>query len=534
MSSRKIAFSAGIVSAITMLSRVLGYIRDAFSAALFGVGIVSDAFFVAFRIPNLLRNLLAEGALSSAFIPVFTDYIENRKQKDVWNLAANVLTLLALILVFAAALGIFAAPWIVKIIAPGFVDDKEKFILTVKLTRIMFPFIIFVSVSALFMGVLNSFKKFSIPAFAPVVLNVFMIAAGAFLCPALGVSPEKQIYGWAAGALAGAFFQVIMQYIPVVKLGFGLKAVINLKDAGLKRIGRLMVPATLAQSVTQLNLLVNTILASLLAEGAVTYLYYGNRIMQLPFGVFGVAIATVAFPYIAGYAARKESKKMRDTIHTSLKQTFFIVIPASAGIIFMSGYINALLFYYGRFTMEDTLNTAGVCIMYTIAVFAFSGIKILTQVFYTINKAKTAVKISAASLVLNIFFCIILMGPMQYMGLALAASIAGIIHFILLYIFVEKYTGDLRTGELAVFFIKTTAASVVMGGVIMFVSHAMSGAWNTDFSRTVNALIVFANIILGVVVYFALLPLFRISEGRTLALEFLKKLKKRKKNSSMP
>ncbi|HDT14888.1 MAG TPA: murein biosynthesis integral membrane protein MurJ, partial [Firmicutes bacterium] len=448
-----------------------------------------------------------------------------------WNLAANTLTLLALILVFVTVLGVVFAPWIVKIIAPGFAADAEKFALTVELTRLMFPFILFVSISALFMGILNSFRKFSIPAFAPVVLNLFMIGAGAFLCPALGTKPEEQIYGWAGGALAGAFFQIIMQYIPAVKLGFGLKAVIDLKDAGLKRIGKLMVPATLAQSVTQLNLLVNTILASLLAEGAVTYLYYGNRIMQLPFGVFGVAIATVAFPYIARYAARKEKKKMRDTIHSSLKQAFFIVIPASAGIIFMSGHINALLFYYGRFTFEDTLNTANVCIMYSIAIFAFSGIKILTQVFYTIDKAKTAVKIAAVSLVSNILFCLILMGPMQYLGLALAASIAGIIHFILLYIFVEKYTGDLRTKELIVFSLKVTLASVIMGGVIMFLSHAMSGAWNAEFSRKTNALIVFVNVLIGMIVYFALLPLFRINDGREFVKTFFLRVRKKKAES---
>jgi len=383
---KKIASSAAKVSLITMLSRVLGYIRDAISAAIFGVGTVSDAFFVAFRIPNLLRNLLAEGALATSFIPVFTDYIENKPKKTVWNLAANALTLLTLLMVVVTSLGALFAPLIVKIIAPGFAGDAEKFYLTVRLTRFLFPFIMFMSISALFMGILNSMKQFSIPAFAPVVLNVFMISAGIFICPLFGVSPEKQIYGWVIGALAGAFFQIVLQYVPAAKAGFVLKPIIDIKDKGLRRIGRLMVPATFAQSVTQLNLLVNTILASLLVEGSVTYLYYGNRLM----------IATVAFPYIALHAARKEEKALRDTIHSSLKQAFFIVIPASAGIIFLSKPINIMLFYYGRFSLADAVNTANVCIMYSLAIFAYTGVKILTQVFYAVEKPGPAVKISVA------------------------------------------------------------------------------------------------------------------------------------------
>ncbi len=522
MAAKHIAKSASIVSVITMLSRVLGYVRDAICAALLGVGIVSDAFFVAFRIPNMLRNLLAEGALSSAFIPVFTDYLEKKNKKDVWMLAANVMSLLSVALVMITALGVLLADPLVRIIAPGFSSDPFKFQLTVSLTRWLFPFILFVSVAALLMGILNSLKKFSMPAFAPVVLNVSMIAAGLFLCPRLGSQPDRQVWGWVIGALVGGFLEIIIQWIPAAKEGFKWKFFIDLKEAGLRKIGKLMIPATIAQSVTQINLLVNTVLASFLVGGAVTYLYYGNRLMQLPFGVFGVAIATVSFPYIAQYASRKDFAGLRETIHSSLKQAFFIVIPCSAGLIFLSGPINALLFRYGRFTLEDAMRTANVSIMYCIAIFAFSGIKILTQVFYAIDKASTAVKISAASMLLNIILCVALMFPMNYLGLALATSIAGIVQFCLLYYFVEKYTGDIKTRELIIFTLKITIISAIMGGLVMLLSNYLGAAWNIEHSRKINAIIVLICMATGTAIYAGLLFVFRVKEAGTF-LEYLKK-----------
>jgi putative peptidoglycan lipid II flippase len=523
MSTQHIAKSATKVSLITMLSRVMGYLRDSISAALLGVGLVSDAFYVAFRIPNLLRNLLAEGALSSAFIPVFTDYLEKKDKKDTWMMAANVMTVLTIILVIVTALGMTFSDPIVRLIAPGFSSDPFKFKLTVELTRWFFPFILLVSVAALLLGILNSLKKFSMPAFAPVVLNLAMILAGLFICPRLGSKPEQQVWGWVIGALAGGLLQIIIQWVPAAKEGFKWKFIVDLKDAGLRRIGKLMIPATIAQSVTQINLLVNTILASFLAGGAVTYLYYGNRIMQLPFGVFGVAIATVSFPYISQYVSRNDYKSLREVIHSSLKQVFFIVIPCSAGLIFLSTPINTLLFYYGRFTLDDAMRTANVSIMYCIAIFAFSGIKILTQVFYAIDRASTAVKISTASMFLNILFCVALMWKMDYLGLALATSLAGIIQYFLLYYFVEKYVGDIKTKELTIFSMKILIISALMGGCVMLLSNFLTAAWNPGMSRKMNAIIVLICMAAGTLIYAGLLFVFRIKETQTFIEYFGKK-----------
>ena len=512
MSTKKIALSASTVSLITMLSRILGYARDAISAALLGVSYVSDAFFVAFRIPNMLRNLLAEGALSSAFVPVFTEYLEKKDKRDVWLLVSNVMTVLSIILVLITFFGILFAPFIVKIIAPGFIKDTQKFELTVNLTQWLFPFIFLISIAALFMGILNSLKKFSIPAFAPVILNVSMILAGIFVCPLLGTTPEKQVYGWVIGILVGAILEIIIQWIPAIKEGFNYKFFVDLYNYGLRKIGKLMLPATLAQSVTQVNILVNTILASFLVQGSVTYLYYGNRLMQLPLGVFGVALATVSFPYISAYAANKDYKSLRDTITSSLKQAFFIVIPASSGIIFLSKEINTLLFYYGRFSYNDAIETAKVSIAYSIAIFAFSGIKILTQVFYAIDRASTAVKISVFSMVLNILLCIILMFPFNYIGLALATSLTGIINFVLLYYYLAKNIGGLDTKQIISFFLKITLISIIMGIAVMLLANYLTFEFNKNFIRKVNAIIVFISIIAGCILYLILLFAFRIKE----------------------
>ncbi len=530
MSTKKIAKAAVMVSAITMLSRIMGYIRDALNAALLGVGMASDAFFVAFRIPNMLRNLLAEGALSSAFIPVFTEYLEKKKKEDVWILTSNVLTVLNIILIAVTALGMLFSGPLVMIMAPGFIHDKAKFDLTVQLTRYLFPFIYFVSIAALFLGVLNSLKKFSMPAFAPVVLNAGMIAAGLWICPLFGSAPERQVYGWVIGALIGAVLQIIIQWIPAVREGFRYKFFIDLKEPGLRKIGKLMLPATIAQSVTQINLLVNTILASFLTGGAVTYLYYGNRLMQLPFGVFGVAIATVSFPYISQYAARGDSESLRATVHSSLKQAFFVTIPASAGLIFLSLPINALLLHYGRFTFADSINTAKVSSVYCVAVFAFTGIKILTQVFYAIDRASTAVKISSLVMGINIVLCAALMFPFNFLGLAAATAIGGIIQYWLLYHYTEKFIGDLKTKELVVYAVKITIISLIMGVAVYFLAHWMTGRFNAVYSRKVNAVIVFTCMAAGAIIYAALLPLFRVSEAKTF-MDMLKSRLSRKKTA---
>lgn len=274
-----------------------------------------------------------------------------------------------------------------------------------------------------------------------------------------------------------------------------------------------MVPATIGQSITQLSLIINTMIASFLTAGSVTYLYYGNRLMQLPLGVFGVAIATVSFPFISSYVAKKDYKSLKETIHSSLKQAFFIVLPASAGIIFLSREINTLLFYYGKFTYTDVLNTAKVSIMYSIAIFAYSGNKILTPVFYALDKANQAVKIGLLSLVINVILNIALAFPLGFIGLALGTAISGIINFTLLYSVITRQIGDIDTSGLVKFVLKILGASLIMGVIIFIFAHYMEILLSAGTSRMKNGVVVLAAIIAGTLLYYLLLKVFRIKEG---------------------
>lgn len=528
MSRRQIAISAAIVSAITVISRVLGYIRDAVFVALFGVSGWTDAYIIAFRIPNMLRDLMAEGALSSSFIPVFNDYKEKRSQKDLWRLANNVLTVLTLILMLIVILGIIFAPALVALQAPGFMKDPEKFNLTIELTRILLPFIMMVSIASILMGILNSFKHFSVPAFAPVAFNIGIILVGVIVVPRL--NPHLQIYGWAAGSLFGAFLQILIQAIAIRRLGFRIRPIVDLKEKGLRRVGKLMIPATIGQSITQLNILINSVIGSFLTAGSITYLYCGNRLMQFPLGVFGVAIATVSFPFIAQYVSRNDMTNLKSTIRNSLKQAYFIVIPATVGIIVLSRQINMMLFYYGKFTYSDVINTANASIMYSIGIFAFTSNKILTQVYYAMDNAKKAVKIGAVSVAANIVFNISLALPFGFMGLALGTTLSGILNFSMLYFFLHKKLGDIGIKEIIRYSAKILGASLVMG-IAAYCTAALLEVYipGTDQSRMKNGLVVIGAIGVGAFSYVGAVWMMKIEEGRKFFELLMKKLKSRGK-----
>jgi len=318
----KIARSTGIVSSATLLSRVLGLVREQVFAYLFGAGFVTDAFIAAFRIPNLLRDLFAEGALSSAFIPVFTDHLTNQGKQKAWELANLVLNLLLITLCVVVILGIIFSPYIVKLIAPGFGEEMGKQELTTLLSRIMFPFLLFIALAALAMGILNTFRRFGVPALAPTMFNLGMIAGGLFLSPLF----DPPIIGMALGVLLGGLGQLVIQLPTLRNIGFKYRFKINLRHPGVKRILLLMVPATLGLASTQVNIFVNTLIASFLTQGSVSYLNYSFRLMQFPIGVFGIAVATVTFPIISAYAAKKEMGQLLSTYTSSLKLVFFLTL----------------------------------------------------------------------------------------------------------------------------------------------------------------------------------------------------------------
>ncbi len=461
--TRHITRSVGVLSSLTALSRVLGYIRDAINAALFGAGMISDAFFVAYRIPNMLRDLLAEGALSSAFIPSFVEYFEKKGKEEAFRLASIVLTLLTVIFSAVVLLGwVFAGP-IVSFMAPGFAPGAQA--LTVKLTRILFPFIAFMGLAAVFMGMLNSMKKFTMSALAPAVGNLVMIGTGGFIMALgrQGGNYDRWIVLWSAGAVISGLVQLSVQVPEALKQGFRFKPSLKWKEPGIIQMAKLMAPAVLSNSVGQVQVLANTIMASILGAAAVTYLYYGYRLMQLPMGIFGVSIATAIFPLIASHAAKNESAELKNTVSMGIRLNMLIALPATAGLIVLSYPINALLFRHGMFGTHDTLMAARAASWYTAGLLFASLIKLLTPTFFALKDSRTPVIISITSIIINVLLSMILMGPYGFIGLAAANTVASVCNFGLLFIMLRRKLGPLEEKQIFSSFARIGAASLLMG-----------------------------------------------------------------------
>jgi len=458
----KIARSTGVVSSATFLSRILGLVREQVFAYLFGAGFATDAFIAAFRIPNLLRDLFAEGALSSAFIPVFTDHLTNQGKQKAWELANLVLNLLLITLCVIVVLGIVFSPYIVQLIAPGFGKDLGKQELTAHLSRIMFPFLLLIALAALAMGILNTFRRFGVPALAPTMFNLGMIAGGLFLSPYF----DPPIIGMALGVLLGGLGQLAIQLPLLRKIGFKYRFKINLRHPGVKRILLLMAPATLGLASTQVNIFINTLIASLLPQGSVSYLNYSFRLMQFPIGVFGVAVATVTFPIISAYAAKKEMGELLTTFTSSLKLVFFLTIPSAIFLAVASQPVISVLFQHGRFTFLDTVATSQALIFYCIGLFAYSSVRLTASTFYSMGDTKTPVKTSAVAVGVNIILNLLLMGPLGFRGLALAASVAAMTNLFLLLKMLDKRIGPLDRKDIGGTFFKILSSAVFMGSIL--------------------------------------------------------------------
>lgn len=458
----KIAKSTGIVSSATFLSRVLGLVREQVFAYLFGAGYTTDAFIAAFRIPNLLRDLFAEGALSSAFIPVFTDHLTNQGKEKAWELANMVLNLLLVTLCMLVILGIVFAPYLVEIIAPGFSKEAGKQDLTILLSRIMFPFLLLVALAALVMGILNTFRRFGIPALAPTMFNLGMIAGGIILSPY--VNPP--IMSMAIGVLLGGLGQLIIQLPGLKKIGFKYRFTINLHHPGVKRILWLMTPATLGLASTQVNIFVNTLIASFLPQGSVSYLNYSFRLMQFPIGMFGVAVATVTFPIVSEHAARKDLGRLVSTFTSSLKLVFFLTIPSAIFLAVAAKPVISVLFQHGRFHYLDTVATSQALIFYCIGLFAYSSVRLTASTFYSMGDTRTPVKTSLAAVAVNIVLNLILMKPLGFRGLATAASISAMVNLFLLLIVLDKRVGPLDRKDIWEAFAKILSSAVIMGLIL--------------------------------------------------------------------
>lgn len=434
---RSIAGAAGLIGAATFSSRILGLIRDIILARLLGASASADAFFVAYRVPNLLRELLAEGSMSSAFIPVFTEYHTLRTKRETWELASAAFTTLLSIVTLITLIGVVVAPTIVWLLAPGFHDEPTQLEMTTILTQVMFPYLIFISLAALTMGMLNSLRAFAAPALAPVFFNICVIAAALFLAPLL----DEPVIGVAIGVVVGGLAQFVMQLPSVHKRGFLFQWRFDLSHPGVRRIGWLIVPSLLGTSVTQINITVNTILASYF-DGGPTYLFYGMRLIQFPLGIFGVALATAILPTLSAQAAKGSMDELRQTVGFGLRMISFIILPAMAGLMLLRVPIVHLFFEHGAFTAADTAGTAVVLLGYAVGLWAFAGMRIIVAAFYSMQDTKTPAIAAVTAMFINILLALWLMGPLEYAGLALATALSAMVNItILVFVLTSRLGG---------------------------------------------------------------------------------------------
>lgn len=474
-----VARNAGIISLAVMASRVLGLVRDQVFAILFGAGLQYDAFLTAFRIPNLLRDLFAEGALSAAFVTTFTQVLETQGEEEAFRLSNRVATALMIVLSIVCVWGWIFAPSIVDLLAPGFFAVPGKADLTIHLTRIMIPFLLLIALAAKAMGILNARHIFGVPAIAPVFFNLGSIIGGLFLGftvgPALGLTP---IEGMAFGTLVGGFLQFAVQWPSLRRAGFRYRPMLSLSDPGVRQIMRLMGPAIIGTAAVQVNVFVNTNFASSIidsatgtvANGPVSWLSYAFRFMQFPIGVFGVAVATATLPPLSRSIAREDYNEFRQTLAHGLALVFLLCIPSAVGLAVLGRPIVALIFEHGRFSALDTLETGNALAAYSVGLAGYAAVKVLSPAFYALNDARTPMLISLGSIAVNYVMNSMLVGPFGHVGLAFSTSTVALVNFFLLAIFMRRRLGRLEGHRLGSTVLRICLASLPMAGVAWSVS----------------------------------------------------------------
>jgi len=461
-----LARSAGLSGMATLASRVLGLIRDLVLATLFGAGHEMDAFVVAFRVPNLVRDLFAEGALSAAFVPTFTRRLACAGKTEAWRLGNNLLNALVVVTLTVVAAGFLFAKPLVTLYAGQFQDVPGKIELTIDLARVMLPFLTLAAVAAALMGMLNSLHHYFVPALAPSMFNVATIACAIGLVPvmpALGLPP---ILAVAIGALVGGVGQIAVQWPSLRREGFRYRATLDFRDRSLLPVLLLMGPGTLGLAATQLNLFVTTFLATGQGEGAVSWLQYAFRLMYLPLGLFGVSIATALLPAAARHAAANSDRDVRSTVADGLSLMLAVNVPATFGLLVLAPDIVGLLFEHGRFLPGDTLATAAAVRCYAVGLIGYSATRIASPVFYALGSSRTPALVSMTAVVINIAASLVLIGWLAFLGLALATSMAAIAGGALSVALLGRRLGGLDVRALVLFGLKVTAATAIMAGVV--------------------------------------------------------------------
>lgn len=465
----QLARAASLVMAAFVLSRVLGLGREIIIGNEFGTSRELDAYLAAFRIPDTIFQLIAGGALGSAFIPVFTSCLARDREGEAWRLASSIMNTVLAVLTACAVFAALLAPWLVRhVVVPGFSPAQQS--LTVHLMRYMLIAPVVFGLSGVVMGILNSYRHFLLPALAPAVYNLSIIAGAALLAPSVGV------YGLVIGVVAGSFLHLGVQLPQLVRQGLAYRPVIDVHDPGVREVGRLMLPRMLGLATVQVNFLVNTLLASMLAEGSLAALNYAWMLMLLPQGIFAMGIATAAFPTFSDLAARGRIDDLRATLSDTLGLILFLSIPSAVALIVLGEPLTRLLLERGRFDPSSTQSVAWALQFYALGLVAHSALEVLTRAFYSLHDTRTPVVIGAGAMVLNVILSLLLVGPLLHGGLALANSLATVLETAVLVILIHGRLGHIEGRVLLRSAAKTTLAAAVMGAAVLLFSSSTQGS----------------------------------------------------------
>ncbi len=486
------------VSSMTMVSRVLGFVRDTIIARTFGAGMATDAFFVAFKLPNLLRRIFAEGAFSQAFVPILAEYKETRSKEATVAFIQHIAGMLTFVLLIVTAIGIISAPVVLYITAPGFVSDVDKFDLSVQMLRITFPYILLISLSSLVGSILNTYHQFTVPAFTPTFLNISFIVFALFFAPYF--NPPVLALAWAV--FAGGILQLGYQLPYLYKLGFLRKPKINFKDVAVNRVLKQMAPAILGVSVAQISLVINTIFASFLVSGSVSWMYYADRLMELPTGVLGVALGTILLPTLSRYAAGKDTEQFSALLDWGMRLCMLLALPAAVGLAVLSFPLVATLFMYNQFTLHDAQMTQYALIAYAFGLVGLILVKVLAPGFYARQNIKTPVKVAIFTLIMTQVMNLAFVWKLQHVGLALAIGLGACLNALILFILLRRHKIYTPSAGWFGFLLKLGIAIVIMGVSLWYiqVQSFYPISWNVSGMQKVIQLGVLITI--GALLYF--------------------------------
>ncbi len=516
--------AAGVIALAVLMSRILGMVRLQVFAALFGAGRLMDVFFIAFRIPNLLRDMVGEGALSTAFVTTFSKTIAREGDQSAWRLANKVVTLTAVGVSALVVLGIAVAPWLVALLGWGF--DPAKAALTVELTRVMYPFILIVSLAALVMGMLNARNVFGVPALASTFFNLGFIITGAgvgwWLDPHFG---PKAVLGLAIGVLVGGVLQLGVQIPSLLRFGYRYRPDFRWRDPGVKAMLLIMGPSVIAASTVQVNVVVNSAFASTLGNGPISWLGYAFRLMQFPIGMFGVALGTVSLPMLSRLAVAGDLERLRSELARGLRMVFFLTVPAAIGLIVLAGPIVSVLYQHGRFTAYEAHQTAGALRFYSLGLCGYAALKVLVNAFYAVDRRRTPMVVSLSAMGLNLLLCWLTTQQWHWgaRGLAFSTAMVATVNFLVLYALMRRHLGRLDSRAMLVMFARLGLAGALLALSCWGGEHWLLPQWaHQPFWPKLGALA--AVIVIGAGAFFGSAMLLGIGEMRELVQILRRKL----------